>query len=952
MRSKLLRSLAASFSIFSLVLLPISQMGTSLQPAHASDDLWQDYENYTVIDHDMTWSGQITRADIPKPVVVVNGATLTIEKGTRIELGSLTVYDGKIIALGTEKEKIVFTKQAPDLSWLPPEFLDYDKECFLDVDGMIEFADVVETDAEGASFVRYAELDGMGTYFQRDVSRCPVAMKEDQHSFAFLLNTAYAAEETVYGPALKFRSGKLHIENSSFKNNAYADIETSMDFSDEWDSYDSLQVINSNFEGNTQNTALISNFNYDGVQDHSHRVFLKNNWYGSAGGPKMAPDYILGGERFVGKYVLDGFRKKNLIADPLIIIPGITGSAQVLGTWKLDPITHSYDDLIASLKRNGYEVGINLFEFPYDWRKNNATSAHYLQGMAESVLGSTKVSKADIVAHSMGALVARAYIEEVGGALYEDTVDQLITLGTPNDGSPEAYLKWEAGEGFFRLDGILAKHHFEQEAEHAGYDDNLKGYIQDKIISVKELLPDYKYLLDVSTGSVRDYPSGYPQNEFLEELNSDQNKDELAAINYTNIVGLVSPERTISRIRVQESMVSGKWEHGMPENFYNVETDRGLEYGRGDETVPESSAKGAAADTVIEVTATHNELPTKAQCEVFRELTGIQECSYADNWNIPNILLFNVFSPIDIQIISPSGKKMGKNFETGGIYDGIPGAYYTGHDTENEFITIPNPEDGEYRILTQGTGEGEYRIEATEITEGANPGDEAKESVATLTGTATTGATEEKKIELLADDTVISKEDNDIIAPTIIISSPENKSYLNNQLLPITSSVTDNISTEANIQKVLTLDGNSLTQASIDLSLQSLGNHTLALRATDEADNDATQAVTFENTVTFDSLRKNIDHYFSLGLIKKKKEVRHIREFLRYLETVQGLIDRLEQMRYFPPRTKEQLLRHFHRELDHMKGEFIEYLSKRTAKGVIAPLAKDRIVEAVGTLVQ
>lgn len=951
MPSKILRSFAASFLIFALVLLPISPQGISFQSASADEDTgWGDYENYIVIDHDTTWSGQIIRTDIPKPVVVVNGATLTIEKGTHIELGSLTVYDGKIIALGTEQEKIVFTKPDFDVSQIPPEFSQYDPKCFIGGGGEIEFADSVETDAEKPSFFRYVEFDGMGTYFQYDSDNCPSMAMDDSHWSIF--NTAYAASQTVYNPALRFRSGRLHIENSSFKNNAYADIETDMSFSDEWDSYDALQVINSSFEGNTQNTALISNFNYDGVQDHSHRVFLKNNWYGSNIGPKEAPNYIFGGERIIGKYVLDGFRSKSLIADPLVVVPGITGSAQVLGQWKLDPILHTYDDLIVSLEENGYEEDVNLFLFPYEWRNTNKTSALYLQAKIEGILQGTKVSKVDVAAHSMGGLVARAYIEEIEGTQYADTIDQLITLGTPHRGSPEVYLKWEAGEGFFRLDGVLAKHHFEQEAEEAGYDDNLKGYIQDKIVSVRELLPDQDYLFDVSTGQMRGYPSSYPLNNFLGDLNNSSNIQKLDAIRFTNIVGKSDIQNTIAKIRVVESTVADSWEHGMPENFYDTNTDQGLTYGDGDETVPLTSAKGIVADDVRELESTHGELPTKAQCEVFRELSGKSECAYDEDIHIPNMLLFNVFSPIDIQIVSPSGLRMGKNFETGGVYDEIPGAYYTGYDTENEFITVPNPEDGEYRILTQGTGEGTYRIEAVKITEGVTPSDEAKESVATFAGTATTGATEEKKIELLADDIVISKEDRDTTLPTITIASPESKSYLNNQMLPVTYAVTDNISAEANIQKIITLNGNAFSQPTIDLSLQTLGNHILSVQASDEAGNEAHQSVSFENTVTFASLRNNLDHYLSLGLIKKKEEVKHIREFLRYFEKLEEFVAHLEQISYFPPKAKERIMKHLHKEAEHMKKEFIKYLSKKTAKGAIAPEAKDRIVEAVEMLVQ
>ncbi len=394
------------------------------------------------------------------------------------------------------------------------------------------------------------------------------------------------------------------------------------------------------------------------------------------------------------------------------------------------------------------------------------------------------------------------------------------------------------------------------------------------------------------------------------------------------------------------------WAHGKPDGYDSLFGDRGLELGIGDGTVPIDSAKGIVSDETIELPSSHGDLPTAASKTVFKTLTGVDTISSVSSVPPTSLLLFMPLSPIDIQIVSSSGKKMGKNFETGGVYDEIPGAYYTGYDTQNEFITVPNPEDGEYRILTQGTGAGDYRIEAVKITEGATPGDEAKESLVTFSGTATPGATEEKKIELLADDTVISKEDKDIIAPTISITSPENKIYLNNQVLSITYAVTDNTSPEEKITKEARLDDAAFDQTTVDLSLQTLGNHIFSIQATDEEGNEATEAVSFENTVTFASLNANILHYKNLGLIKKKEDVRHIQAYLRYFEKLQEIIARLEQMHSFPPQAKARLLRHLERASEHQQGAFVSYLEKRVERGLIDIRAKERIVEAVEMLVQ
>ncbi|MEK9166314.1 MAG: hypothetical protein AAB846_01105, partial [Patescibacteria group bacterium] len=134
--------------------------------------------------------------------------------------------------------------------------------------------------------------------------------------------------------------------------------------------------------------------------------------------------------------------------DPVIIIPGILGSSDKNGVWVLDPISHTYDNLVNTLAANGYTLGINLFVMPYDWRQSNVLTALQLRDQINGVQEVCRCEKVDLVAHSMGGLVARQYIQS---DKYENDVDQLIFLGTPHLGAPKAYLMWEGGENDFKL---------------------------------------------------------------------------------------------------------------------------------------------------------------------------------------------------------------------------------------------------------------------------------------------------------------------------------------------------------------------------------------------------------------------------------------------------------------------------------------------------------------------
>lgn len=108
------------------------------------------------------------------------------------------------------------------------------------------------------------------------------------------------------------------------------------------------------------------------------------------------------------------------------------------GFWKID----GYDKVRAALARRvELRPGENYIEFPYDWRRDNRSSARKLAkalpGWLEKwrkVSGNAQ-AKVTFIAHSMGGLVARYYIECLDGW---QVTRQLITFGTPFRGSLNA----------------------------------------------------------------------------------------------------------------------------------------------------------------------------------------------------------------------------------------------------------------------------------------------------------------------------------------------------------------------------------------------------------------------------------------------------------------------------------------------------------------------------------
>ncbi|HLM69700.1 MAG TPA: hypothetical protein VK358_19310 [Longimicrobium sp.] len=82
-----------------------------------------------------------------------------------------------------------------------------------------------------------------------------------------------------------------------------------------------------------------------------------------------------------------------------------------------------------------------LVSFPYDWRQDCTASATVLQQLLSAIDGlyASAGYQLFLVGHSMGGLVCRAYLENVGLAdSWRSSIKGLITLGTPHLGAPLA----------------------------------------------------------------------------------------------------------------------------------------------------------------------------------------------------------------------------------------------------------------------------------------------------------------------------------------------------------------------------------------------------------------------------------------------------------------------------------------------------------------------------------
>lgn len=516
------------------------------------------------------------------------------------------------------------------------------------------------------------------------------------------------------------KNSSLSISNCTIENADSVGIY--LEGASELAMYDSK--VNNNQTGILSSSSLgsvISNSSFENnslyaINNSLAQIDARNNWWGHNSGPYHISNPQGEGQKIFGDVLFDPWIGR---IDPVILIPGILGSWNFTGSWELDPILNTYDNLWEALKNAGYQEGVDLFVFPYNWRVDNAETAQLLKNKIDEVQNITGKNKVDVIGYSMGGLIARYYIEnelflEDSDGLNNIDVDQVIFLATPHLGSTKSYLTWEGGElGVkFPSDWVMKKV-FSVEADFNGYADVFDYVHNMPILSVKQLLPIYDYLRDKDTGIIREYPDNYPVNEFLEELNTEEKLNKMNLVRGLNIIGKMGNDSTIDVLRVEDKdFVFGEWEHGYPENFNDVffGGDHGLEYSEGDETVSNRSNNNFANFPTEVLNFDHTSIVTEAQKIIINELTGIMPDEMVRKNIFKKWLFIREHSPVDLQIIAPDGKKIGKDFETGQILNEIDGAFYSGYENVGEFVLIPEPSQGVYKILTQGLSNGTFGL--------------------------------------------------------------------------------------------------------------------------------------------------------------------------------------------------------------------------------------------------
>ncbi len=154
-------------------------------------------------------------------------------------------------------------------------------------------------------------------------------------------------------------------------------------------------------------------------------------------------DLRLEGDDPSGGDIGDGIKPTRLITDSYMI-PAFGGFGKLVDGYNRtsELITKNFDSITkGNIYNDPEEKAANFYHFPYDWRRDNRANANILKKLLDKRLKRWQESsvnnnaKVILLAHSMGGLISRYYLEVLGG--WQDC-KALFTFGTPYRGSVNA----------------------------------------------------------------------------------------------------------------------------------------------------------------------------------------------------------------------------------------------------------------------------------------------------------------------------------------------------------------------------------------------------------------------------------------------------------------------------------------------------------------------------------
>ena len=372
-----------------------------------------------------------------------------------------------------------------------------------------------------------------------------------------------------------------------------------------------------------------------------------------------------------------------------IIIPGLGASwnmGAILtgkdeGEWSIPNFINNYDGLINSFKNAGYSdsgTDKNLFVFSYDWRRPLDVLADRLNDFINSNANGEKVN---LVGHSMGGLVARAYAQKYGTT----NVNKIVTVGSPNKGTLKAYGPWEGAvifdDSWWSKVALELTTHFGVIAGES----NIQT-VHRVVPSLKDLLPTYDFLI---FGNDSPLPiSSENKNTYLENLNNNiSGIDSLTTALFSDEIETDSLIKVISHSDGDLST----WIDGKPIENPFIKAS-------GDGTVTDFSAKGLFSN-LLTGTGWHGELVTKTDnIQKIFSVLGLDESKLIAGIDDSRDRVFvaALRSPGTLEVCNTVINKCNEEL---GYFDSINKIFlFPDYDGENLVVNVREDGIGDYKL--------------------------------------------------------------------------------------------------------------------------------------------------------------------------------------------------------------------------------------------------------------
>jgi hypothetical protein len=386
------------------------------------------------------------------------------------------------------------------------------------------------------------------------------------------------------------------------------------------------------------------------------------------------------------------------------------------------------------------------YDCPYDWRASledpENTYKKYLLPMIKKAKKDTGWEKVDVVAHSMGGLLVRSYIQSED---YANDIEKFVMVGTPNHGSLNAYYMWEGGDPMLAdqkggsttgwtkwFYSNTANNIYKEMKDHDMFEyeasavpkkmkiskEDARRFIFDKVTSMRQLMPIFGECLK-DGDNTHGVEHGSNKNQWLINLNKDARIDLMKG-GYpsgpidTRIFGNNEIE-TISLIAVKQSSVDKLYEDGEP-----LLTKKPKE---GDGTVlwgTSAQLEPIDSEVCISGKAGHGQLVGACKGDIYAFLNyGRNFEESAKTRRTPRvgtgaslILGLTLRGQAAPLLINPDAVKCGIDDGTQVAYDAANGCRLV-REPEGGGITLDNPADGNYTLVMTGASVGQNFVSLT-----------------------------------------------------------------------------------------------------------------------------------------------------------------------------------------------------------------------------------------------